>query len=98
MILNLTLPRLYVCQYVKDGEVCSFRFVPGDNKIPNSEAKALLAHPGIKRKIDKGILVVKERVTEDLAKVASAHTQKKKEAELKKSAEEVEKTKSNVNT
>jgi len=74
MILNLTKPTLYVCQYTSAGgaeDIKSFKFIPGDNKIPSSEEKYLLKHPGIKRRIDLGILVQKDRMTEDLAKEAA---------------------------
>ncbi len=71
MIINLTQPRQYICQYMNNGKPCSLKFIPGDNKIPSSEVKALLAHPGIKRKIDIGMLVVKNSVTEDLSKAAA---------------------------
>jgi hypothetical protein len=67
MILKLTKPSLYICQFKgSDGSIKSFKFVPGDNKIPNEEAKFLLKHPGIKSRIDLGILVNKSRSTEDL--------------------------------
>jgi len=87
MILHLTQPRLYVCQYVNSkGGISSFRFVPGDNKIPSKEAKFLLKHPGVKNRIDLGILVTKGAVTEDLAKEAQALAAK--EAREAKEAEE----------
>jgi len=84
MILNFKEPRLYVCQYVsKDGEIKSYKFSPGDNKIPNSEAKFLLQHPGIKNRLDLGILVEKKAMTEDLASEAK----KASEIKAKKSSE-----------
>lgn len=85
MILNFKQPRLYVCLYMGDKgaeDIRNFKFVPGDNKIPNSEAKFLLKHPGIKNRLDLGILVEKKAMTEDLAKEA------KKASEIKKAKEE----------
>ena len=101
MILNFTMPRMYVCQYMKGGKACSFKFIPGDNRIPASEEKALLAHPATKRKLDKGILVMKNRVTEDLSKaVTSNHEQAKKvkeAAEAKKVKEAKAKAEAEAN-
>ena len=72
MILNFKQAKLYVCQFVNSkGGISSFKFVPGDNKIPNAEAKFLLKHPGIKNRLDLGILVEKQSVTEDLVKEAA---------------------------
>lgn len=85
MILNFKEPRLYICLYVsKDGEIKSFKFSPGDNKIPNSEAKFLLKHPGIKNRLDLGILVEKKTMTEDLAKEAKEASEVKKAKEASK--------------
>ena len=79
MILNFTLPRLYVCQYVNSkGQPSSFKFVPGDNKISDSEATFLIKHPGVKRRLDLGILVIKNRVTEDLVEEAVRMVKKEK--------------------
>ena len=79
MILNLTEPRLYICQFVDSkGGISSFKFYPGDNKIPSAEAKFLMKHPGIKNRIDLGILVVKKAMTENLKKEASEESKKEK--------------------
>jgi len=89
MILNFTQPRMYTCQYVDEkGDVKSFKFCPGDNKIPNAEVKNLLKHPGVKDRIDLGILVEKKAMTEDLMSKAkeevAKETKKSKEKEAKK--------------
>jgi len=84
MILNFKQPRLYVCLYMGDkgaGDIRSFKFMPGDNKIPNAEAKFLLKHPGIKNRIDLGILVEKKAMTEDLAKEAKEASKEPKSSE-----------------
>ncbi len=86
MILNFKQPKLYVCQYVSiNGEIKSFKFYPGDNKIPNSEVKFLLQHPGIKNRLDLGILVEKKAMTEDLAIEAKKASEVKKDKESKSS-------------
>ncbi len=93
MILNFKQPRLYVCLYMGDKgaqDIRSFKFVPGDNKIPNAEAKFLLKHPGIKNRLDLGVLVEKKSMTEDLAKEAkeskSSENHNAKEAKKAKEA------------
>lgn len=99
MILNFTQKRLYICKYTT-GKVVkvldkennlneldsnTFKFYPGDNKIPDSAAKHLLKHPGIKRRLDLGILVVKQSMTEDLKGEAEKNSKAKKaELEAKK--------------
>lgn len=91
MILNLTQPRLYVCQYVNDnGEIFSYKFMPGDNKVTDSEAKLLLRHPGVKNRLDLGILVQKNRVTENLVEEATK-INKKESGEKNHKAKKAEK-------
>ena len=88
MILNFNQPRLYVCQYVDSkGGISSFKFYPGDNKIPKAEAKFLLKHPGIKNRLDLGILVEKKSVTEDLVEEAAKKTKEEIKAKAKADAE-----------
>jgi len=52
------------------------KFYPGDNKISDVEAKFLLKHPGIKMRLDLGILQMKTTVTEDLVKEAQKLSKK----------------------
>ncbi len=79
MILHFTQQRLYVCKYMNGKIAKRFRLYPKDNKIPNSEAKALMEHPGIKRRLDLGILIEKQSMTEDLKGEAEKNSKAKKE-------------------
>lgn len=95
MILNFTQKRAYTCKFMNGGVEDSFLFYPGDNKIPNSKAKALMAHPGIKNRFDLGLLIEKKSMTEDLAKEAAeiSKAKKAKQAKQAKESEEGEEAK-----